>query len=380
MLHMKKYDFLIVGAGLYGSVFAHQAGLKGKKCLVIDKRSHIGGNVFCESTAGINVHKYGAHIFHTSNKIIWNYVSSFVEFNQYINSPLANYKGRLYNLPFNMNTFYQLWGVTRPDEARKKVQEKTKIFATINPENLEEQALKLVGKEIYTKFIKGYSEKQWGRIATEIPAFIIKRIPLRFTFNNNYYDDVYQGIPIGGYNVLINKLLEKADLQLNTCFSRERDKYEKIAEKILYTGKIDEFFLYCFGKLAYRSLRFENELLNIADFQGNAVVNYTDAEIPFTRIIEHKHFEFGTQDKTYITREYPQDWDETKEPYYPINDEINNAIFNKYKEKSALLSNVYFGGRLADYAYYDMDKTITNALELAKRCFNEKKKKINPTI
>ena len=361
---MKKYDYLVVGSGLFGAVFAHQVGLKGKKCLVIDKRSHTGGNVYCENIEGINVHKYGAHIFHTGDREVWNYVSSLVEFNRYTNSPVANYKGELYNLPFNMNTFYQLWKVKTPEEAKKRIEQEVAEYATIEPENLEEQALKLVGKDIYIKLIKGYTEKQWGRKATELPPFIIKRIPLRFTFDNNYFNDPYQGIPVGGYNRLVNKLLEKSEIQLNVNFLDNRELFSSMADTVVYTGMIDEYFDCCFGKLEYRSLKFENEVLNTANYQGNAVVNYTDYETPCTRIIEHKHFEFGAQEKTVITREYPQKWDESKEAYYPVNDEKNNRLFEKYRQKAAMQTKVVFGGRLADYAYYDMDKTIRKALDI----------------
>jgi len=363
---MEKYDYLIVGAGLFGAVFAHQIGLIGKKCLIIDKRSHIGGNVYCENIEGINIHKYGAHIFHTSDREVWNYVNSLVEFNRYTNAPIANYKGELFNMPFNMNTFYQLWKVKTPDEAKHKVDSEIAQFSHIKePQNLEEQALKLVGKTIYEKLIKGYTEKQWGRKATELPSFIIKRIPLRFIYDNNYFNDLYQGIPIGGYNVLINKLLEKAEIQLGVNFFDNREMFFSMADTVVYTGMIDGYFDYCFGKLEYRSLKFVNEILDIANYQGNAVVNYTDFEIPYTRIIEHKHFEFGTQEKTVITREYPQNWEEEKEAYYPVNDEKNNQLFKKYKEKAIGQSHVIFGGRLADYAYYDMDKTIRKALDIA---------------
>ena len=359
---MKKYDYLIVGSGLFGAVFSHQCGLKGKKCLVIDKCSHSGGNVYCENIEGINVHKYGAHIFHTGDKEVWTYVNNLVEFNRYTNSPIANYKGELFNMPFNMNTFYQLWKVKTPEEAKNKITGEIAVYADVEPANLEEQALKLVGKTIYEKLIKGYTEKQWGRKAADLPSFIIKRVPLRFIFDNNYFNDIYQGIPIGGYNTLIDKLLEKAKVQLNVNFFDDREALSLMAERVVYTGMIDEYFDYCFGKLEYRSLKFENEVLDIANYQGNAVVNYTDFETPYTRIIEHKHFEFGAQEKTVITREYPQNWDETKEAYYPINDEKNNQLFEKYKQKAKEQTHVIFGGRLADYAYYDMDKTIRKAL------------------
>ena len=363
---MKQYDYLVVGAGLFGAVFAHQAGMKGKKCFVIDKRSHTGGNVYCENREGINVHKYGAHIFHTGDRDVWHYVSDLVEFNRYTNSPIANYKGELFNLPFNMNTFYQLWKVKTPEEAKNRIAEEIAGFANIEPQNLEEQAMKLVGKTIYEKLIKGYTEKQWGRKATELPSFIIKRIPLRFTFDNNYFNDKYQGIPIGGYNVLIDKLLEKAEVRLNVNFFDQREMFSSMADTVVYTGMIDEYFDYCFGKLEYRSLRFDNEVVNTANYQGNAVVNYTDFETPYTRIIEHKHFEFGTQEKTVITREYPQNWDESKEAYYPVNDEKNSQLFEKYKQEAEKQTRVVFGGRLADYAYYDMDKTIRKALDITK--------------
>lgn len=363
---MAQLDFLIVGAGLYGAVFAHQAGLRGKRCLVIDKRSHLGGNAYCKTIENINVHAYGAHIFHTNDKEVWDYVNSLHEFNRYTHSPLANYKGELYNLPFTMNTFHQLWGVKTPQEAKEKLAEQCAVYAHIEPKNLEEQALKLVGKEIYEKLVKSYTEKQWGRDASEISAFVIKRLPLRFTFDNNYFNDTYQGIPVDGYNRLIEKMLEKAEVRLNTDFFSDRVTFEQMADKVVYTGMIDEYFSYCFGQLEYRSLQFEHELLPISNYQGVAVMNYTDSETPYTRIIEHKHFEFGTQDKTVITREYPQDWDKGKEPYYPINDDKNNTLFAQYKEKAATFPTVIFGGRLADYAYYDMDKVIRMALDKAK--------------
>jgi UDP-galactopyranose mutase len=363
----KKYDYLIVGAGLYGSVFAHEATKKGKRCFVIDKRSHIGGNIYTENIEGINVHKYGAHIFHTNNKEIWDYVNSFVEFNHFRNSPLAYYKGKLYNLPFNMNTFYQLWGVKTPIEAKAKIEEQRAMFKHIKfPKNLEEQALVLGGKDIYKKLIKGYTEKQWGRSAKNIPAFIIRRLPFRFTFDNNYFNDIYQGIPKGGYTILIKKLLEGIDVKTNLNFFDERNNLEKLADKIVFTGKIDEFFDYRFGKLEYRSLHFESELLDIDNYQGNAVVNYTDKRVPYTRIIEHKHFEFGTQDKTYITKEYPHEFSKDDEPYYPVNDEKNQHILKKYNELAKQYNNVHFGGRLAEYKYYDMHNVIENALKTVK--------------
>lgn len=365
---MKKYDYLVVGAGLFGSVFAHEMKKMGKRILVIDKRSHRGGNIYCENINGINVHKYGAHIFHTSNKEIWDYVNSFVEFNRYTNSPIANYKGDLFNLPFNMNTYYQLWGVKTPSEAKIKIEEQKAEYAHIKePKNLEEQALVLGGKDIYEKLIKGYTEKQWGRPATEIPAFIIRRIPFRFTFDNNYFNDTYQGIPKGGYNTLIDKMLEGVDLKLELDYFENREELNLIAEKIVYTGKIDEFFDFKYGKLEYRSLHFENEVLDTENFQGNAVVNYTEKKIPFTRIIEHKHFEFGDQPSTVITREYPHEFSKDNEPYYPLNDEENQKKYNKYKKLVMNQDKFIFGGRLAEYKYYDMHNVIESALELVKK-------------
>lgn len=362
-LGMKKYDYLIVGAGLYGSIFAYEMNKKGKKCLVIDKRNHIGGNIYCENIEGINVHKYGAHIFHTSNKQVWEYINQFCEFNNYINSPIANYKGEIYNLPFNMNTFNKLWGVVTPEEAKVKIEEQKKEFSITEPKNLEEQAISLIGKDIYEKLIKGYTEKQWGRKATELPAFIIKRLPVRFTYDNNYFNDRYQRIPIGGYTKIIEKMLAGIEVKLNTNFFDNREYFENIAEKIVFTGMIDEFYNYKFGKLEYRSLRFETEILNEENYQGNAVVNYTEREIPYTRIIEHKHFEFGKQEKTVITREYPSEWKEGDEPYYPVNDEKNNELYEKYRELAEKEKNVIFGGRLGEYKYYDMDKVIEKVLK-----------------
>lgn len=359
---MQKYDYLIVGAGLYGSIFAYEMNKKGKKCLVIDKRDHIGGNIYCENIEGINVHKYGAHIFHTSNKEVWEYINQFCEFNNYINSPIANYKGEIHNLPFNMNTFNKLWGVRTPEEAKRKIEEQKKEFGIVEPKNLEEQAISLIGKDIYEKLIKGYTEKQWGRKATELPAFIIKRLPVRFIYDNNYFNDRYQGIPIGGYTKVIEKILEGVEVKLNTNFFDNREYFENIAEKIVFTGMIDEFYNYQFGKLEYRSLRFETEVLNEENYQGNAVVNYTEREIPYTRIIEHKHFEFGKQEKTVITREYPSEWKEGDEPYYPVNDEKNNELYEKYKELAEKENRVIFGGRLGEYKYYDMDKVIEKVL------------------
>lgn len=361
----KQYDYLIVGSGLFGAVFACEMKKKGKKCLVIERRDHIAGNVYTESVEGINVHKYGAHIFHTSNKEVWDYVNSFVEFNRYTNSPIANYKGDLYNLPFNMNTFYQLWGVKTPVEAQAKIEEQRAEYKHIvEPKNLEEQALVLGGKDIYEKLIKGYTEKQWGRPATEIPAFIIRRLPFRFTFDNNYFNDTYQGIPKGGYTLLIEKMLEGIEVRLNTDYFDDKENWDAIAKTIVYTGKIDEFFDFQFGALDYRSLRFENEILDEPNYQGNAVVNYTERDIPFTRIIEHKHFEFGTQPKTIITREYPQDMTEGQEAYYPINDEKNQALYHQYKSLADQYQNIIFGGRLAEYKYYDMHQVVAKALEV----------------
>ena len=364
-----KYDYLIVGAGLFGSIFAYEANKIGKKCLVIDKRNHIGGNIYCENIENINVHKYGAHIFHTSNKEVWDYVNGFVEFNRYTNCPVANYKGELYNLPFNMNTFYQLWKVKIPKEAIAKIEEQVKEANIQEPKNLEEQAIKLVGKDIYEKLIKGYTEKQWGKKATELPSFIIKRLPVRLTFDNNYFNDTYQGIPIGGYNKIIEKMLEGIEVRLNTDFFEHREEFEQIADKIVFTGMIDEFYDYKFGTLEYRSLRFEHEILNENNYQGNAVVNYTEYDIPYTRIIEHKHFEYGTQPKTVITREYPATWNKGDEPYYPINDDKNNALYSKYKELADKEENIIFGGRLAQYKYYDMHHVIEQALNCVKKEF-----------
>ncbi len=366
-MNMEKFDYLIVGAGLFGAVFAHEANKAGKRCLVIDKRNHRGGNIYCEDINDIHVHKYGAHIFHTDNKDVWNYVNSFVEFNRYTNSPIAYFEGKLYNLPFNMNTFYALWGVKTPQEAQAKIDEQRKEYEHITePANLEEQALKLCGKDIYRCLIKGYTEKQWGRSAKDLPAFIIKRIPFRFTFDNNYFNDRYQGIPIGGYNALIDALLDGIEVRLNTDYFQHRDELNAIADKILFTGCIDEFFDYQCGRLEYRSLRFEHKQLDTPDFQGNAVVNYTERKIPYTRIIEHKHFEYGTQPTTIITYEYPDDFKPGKEPYYPINDTRNTEIMNKYRQLASEHKNVLFGGRLAQYVYADMDDTVAAALDLCK--------------
>lgn len=364
---MKKYDYLIVGSGLFGAVFAHEATKKGKKCLVIDKREHAGGNVYCKEMEGINVHWYGAHIFHTNDKEIWNYVNQFAEFNRYTNSPVANFRGEMYNLPFNMNTFYRLWGTKTPEEAKSKIAEQIAGLNITEPKNLEEQALKLVGTDIYEKLIKYYTEKQWGRKATELPAFIIKRLPVRFTYDNNYFNDKYQGIPIGGYNKIVKGLLQGVEVRLNTDFFQNRNELQNLAEKIVFTGKIDEFYDFRFGELEYRSLRFETEVVDTDNYQGNAVVNYTDTEPAYTRIIEHKHFEFGTQPKTVITREYPLTATKGAEPYYPVNNEANNAIIKKYQELASSETNVIFGGRLAEYKYYDMHQVIGSALVKAKR-------------
>lgn len=357
-----KYDYLIVGSGLYGATFAYLAKKMGKKCLVIEKRKQIAGNIYCENIEGINVHKYGAHIFHTSNKTVWNFVNQFCEFNNFVNSPLANYKGRLFNLPFNMNTFYALWGTKTPEEAINEIEKQRKDFIKADPENLEEQSLLLVGKDIYELFIKDYTEKQWGRKCSELPPFIIKRLPVRFTYNNNYFNDCYQGIPIGGYNRIIEQMLAGIEVKVNTDFFENRNHWEEIADKILYTGKIDEYFDYCFGQLNYRTVQFETEILNLPNFQGNAVVNYTDAETPYTRIIEHKHFEFGTQPQTVISKEYSTEWTPELEPFYPINDDKNNKICLHYQKLAKDIPNVIFGGRLAEYKYYDMDKIVEAVL------------------
>lgn len=373
---MEHYDYLIVGAGLFGCVFAYRAKQAGKKCLVIDKRNHLGGNLYCEQVEGINVHKYGAHIFHTSSKQMWDFVNSIVEFNRYTNSPVANYKGTLYNLPFNMNTFYQMWGVTTPEAAQQKIEEQRqavvqqmKAEGKSEPQNLEEQALMLVGNDIYERLIKGYTEKQWGRKCTELPAFIIKRLPVRLVFDNNYFNDKYQGIPIGGYNKLTERLLAGVETKTSADFFENREYWESIADKIVFTGSIDQFFDYCYGKLEYRTVSFEQETIDTPNYQGNAVVNYTEAEVPYTRIIEHKHFEmFGQQvydvPRTVISREYSTKWDLGKEPYYPVNDERNNQLAEKYRQLGATKKNVIFGGRLAEYKYYDMAPIVEKALNI----------------
>ena len=371
-----KYDYLIVGSGLFGATFAYRAKQMGKKCLVIDKRPHLGGNVYCENIEGINVHKYGAHIFHTSNKQVWEFVNSIVEFNRYTNSPIANYKGKQYNLPFNMNTFYQMWGVLTPDEAKAKIEEQKaeavaamKAAGVTEPRNLEEQALMLIGKDIYEALIKGYTEKQWGRKCTELPAFIIKRLPVRFIHDNNYFNDKYQGIPIGGYNKLIDGLLEGVETKVNTDFFEDRPYWESMADKIVYTGAIDEYFDYRLGKLEWRTVSFQEEILDTPNYQGNAVMNYTEAEVPYTRIIEHKHFEmFGLEvydcPKTVISREYSADYKEGMEPYYTVNDERNNALADQYRALAAKEQNVIFGGRLAEYKYYDMAPIVEKVLNM----------------
>lgn len=361
-----SYDYLIVGAGLFGSIFAYEMNKKGKKCLIIEKRDHIGGNIFTEKIEDINVHKYGAHIFHTDKKEIWEYIQQFADFNRFTNSPVANYKGELYNLPFNMNTFYQMWGVKTPEEAKKIIENQKKEFHIDNPKNLEEQAINLVGKDIYEKLIKGYTEKQWGKKCTELPAFIIKRLPVRFTFDNNYFNDNYQGIPIGGYTQIIEKLLEGIPVKLNTNFFDNKEKWLNIADKILFTGMIDEYYEYCYGELEYRSLKFESETLDTDNYQGNAVVNYTEAEIPFTRIIEHKHFEGTDSNKTIITKEYPKLWHKGLEPYYPVNNESNNQLYEKYVKLASNEPNIIFGGRLGNYKYYDMWQVIDEALKTVK--------------
>ena len=364
------YDYIIVGAGLFGAVFTQQAVKAGKKCLVIDKRRQIGGNLYTENIDSINVHKYGAHIFHTSNREIWNYINQFADFNNFINSPLANYNGKLYNLPFNMNTFYQLWGTQTPLEAKAKIAEQCKKYDYItHPANLEEHALKMCGDDIYNTFIKGYTEKQWGRRATELPSFIIKRIPLRFVYNNNYFNDTYQGIPVGGYTPIIESMIKGAEVQINTDYFENETYFDSLAPKMIFTGRIDEFFDFKFGKLEYRSLHFEHERLEINDFQGNAVVNYNEFDVPFTRIIEHKHFEFGTQQFTIVSKEFHNEYSKDSEPYYPVNDERNHTILGKYKELAKAYGNISFGGRLAQYAYFDMDDTIEAALEVARKEF-----------
>lgn len=359
------YDFLIVGAGLFGAIVAHEATKKGKKCLVIDKRNHIGGNCYTKNVNGIEVHMYGAHIFRTSDKYIWDYISQFTEFNNFINTPIANYKGEIYNMPFNMNTFSKMWGISKPDEAKAIIESQRNQWDGLE-DNLENHVIRMVGTDIYRKLVKGYTEKQWGRDCKELLSSIIRRLPVRFTYNNNYFNDRYQGIPIGGYTKIFKQLLVGSDVELNVDFIKERYKYINKAHKVIFTGTIDSYFDYCFGDLEYRSLRFETETLNISNYQGVAVVNYTDRETPYTRIIEHKHFEFGTQPKTVITREYPQNWNRTIEPYYPINDNRNQQLYAKYKNLAEKEKNIIFGGRLGEYKYYDMQDTIRSALNLTK--------------
>ena len=362
-----KYEYLIAGAGLFGAVFAHEMTGRGKKCLVVEKRSHIGGNVYTREQSGIQVHQYGAHIFHTSRKDIWNYVNQFAEFNQYINSPIAVYHNELYNLPFNMNTFSRMWNVRTPAEAQAKIREQVESLHITEPKNLEEQALSLVGRDVYEKLVKGYTEKQWGRDCKDLPAFIIKRLPVRLTYDNNYFNDRFQGIPIGGYTQIVEQLLKGSDVLLNTDYFSFAKDHPDAAERTLFTGRIDAFYGCRFGALAYRSLRFETEELPMENYQGNAVVNYTAREVPYTRIIEHKHFEFGTQPTTIITREYPAEWHDGAEPYYPVNDAANNALYERYASLAAKEEHVLFGGRLGQYKYYDMDKVIAAALEAVEK-------------
>ena len=366
-----KYDYLVVGSGLFGATFTYFAIKKGKKVLVIDKRPHIGGNIYTEEVEGINVHRYGAHIFHTSDKEVWDFINNFAEFNNYVNSPVANYKGELYNLPFIVNTFTKLWGVVTPEEAKQKIAEQVASLNISEPKNLEEQALSLVGTDVYTKLIKGYTEKQWGRDCKDLPAFIIKRLPCRFTFDNNYFNDRYQGIPVGGYTKIIQKMLEGADVLTGTDYFDFIKTHPNLAEKTVYTGMIDEFFGFCYGKLKYRTVRFETETLDKPNFQGVAVMNYTEREIPYTRIIEHKHFEFGTQEKTVVSYEYPTEWQEGMEPYYPVNDADNAALYQRYADLSKTRSDVIFGGRLGQYKYYDMDKVIRAAFDAIEKEMGE---------
>ena len=361
------YDYLIVGSGLFGSIFAYEAKKSGKKCLVIDKRNHVGGNIYTKKVEGINVHEYGAHIFHTSNKKVWDYIQQFAEFNRYTNCPVAFYKDEVYNMPFNMNTFSRLWNIKTPKEAKAIIEKQKVDSGIINPKNLEEQAISMVGKDIYEKLVKGYTGKQWGKPCTELPSFIIKRLPVRFTYDNNYFNDLYQGIPIGGYTQIIEKMLDGIDIKLNCDFFEHRKELEKSATKIVFTGMIDQYYDYCYGNLEYRSLRFETEVLDEENYQGNAVVNYTEYEIPYTRIIEHKHFEFGTQSKTVITREYPSTWKKGDEPYYPMNDEKNNYLHAKYKELADKEDNIIFGGRLGMYKYFDMHNVIDEALKCVEK-------------
>ena len=365
------FDYLVVGSGLFGAVFAHEAKAAGKKVLVVDKRPNIGGNVYTEEIEGINVHKYGAHIFHTNDKKVWEYITGFAEFNRFTNSPVANYKGELYSLPFNMYTFNKMWGVVTPEEAAEKIEEQKKTAGITEPKNLEEQAISLVGTDIYEKLIKGYTEKQWGRPCTELPAFIIKRLPVRYTFDNNYFNALYQGIPVGGYTKMVENMLQGIEVRLNVDYLENKEEYDKLADKVIFTGPIDAYFGYRLGELQYRSVRFETEVLDMPNFQGNAAVNYTDSETPWTRIIEHKWFEFGTQPKTVISREYSSEWKLGDEPYYPVNDERNGKLYEEYRKLADAEKNVIFGGRLGEYKYYDMDKVILSALELCEREFCE---------
>ena len=367
----KRYDYLIVGAGLFGAVFAREATDAGKTCLVIDRRPHIAGNIYTERVEGIEVHRYGAHIFHTSDRAVWDYLSRFVTFNRFTNSPLARYGDELYHLPFNMNTFHALWGVVTPDEARAKIEEQRAPYVGREPRNLEEQALSLVGRDVYEKLIRGYTEKQWGRPCDELPAFIIRRLPLRFTYDDNYFSDPLQGIPEEGYTALVERLLDGADVELSRDYFSDREALDEIADRVIFTGRIDEFYGAVYGRLAYRSLRFETETLDLPDFQGNAVVNYTSCDVPFTRIIEHKHFTFGKQPKTVVTREYPAAWTEGEEPYYPVNDETNNALYARYAALAEREPKVVFGGRLGLYRYLDMDKIVSEALSLSRRLLRE---------
>ena len=364
---MSKYDYLVVGAGLFGAIFAYEATKKGKQVLVIDKRDHLAGNIYTKEIEGINMHVYGAHIFHTSNEEVWNYVNKFAKFNRYTNSPVAFYKDEVYNLPFNMNTFSKLWGVRTPKEAMAKIEQQKKASGITEPKNLEEQAISLIGTDIYEKLIKGYTQKQWGKLCTELPAFIIKILPVRLTYDNNYFNDDYQGIPIGGYTQIVEKMLAEIEVKLNYDFFDHRQELESIADKIVFTGMIDEYYDYKFGELEYRSLRFETEVLDEENFQGNAVVNYTEYEVPYTRIIEHKHFEYGIQPKTIITKEYPADWHKGDEPYYAMNNDKNNSLYTKYKTLADNEGKVIFGGRLGMYKYFDMDDTIAAALECVKK-------------
>lgn len=366
---MKQYDYLLVGSGLFAGVFAYFAGKQGKKCLVLEKRDHLGGNIYCEETEGIHVHKYGAHIFHTSSREVWDFVNSLAEFNRYTNSPVANYKGEMYNMPFNMNTFSRMWGISTPEEAKKIIQEQRKVIKG-EPKNLEEQAINLVGTDIYEKLVKHYTEKQWGRPCTELPAFIIKRLPVRLIFDNNYFNALYQGIPNGGYTQMVANMLQGVEVRLGVNYLANKAELDALADRVIYTGPIDAYFDYSLGTLQYRSVRFETETLACPNYQGNAVINYTDAETPYTRIIEHKHFEFGTQPKTVITREYPVTWQEGMEPYYPVNDEKNQALYQKYAKLAEKEEHVIFGGRLGEYKYYDMDKVIASAMACAKEELN----------